>query len=215
MRRVVEPELMDRIDQVAAFNTGNKDLGIESFINFYENYINITKGKIVDLGCGTGDYLVALSKKYPALTIVGYDGSPNMVRQAEQNTQGFDISVMCKQFGDIVDTADCVVSVNTLHHLHDPTIFWKTVKSISNNVLVMDLTRPKSAEIARSVVNTITGSDSEIFKTDFYNSLLAAFSADELIEQVEHTGYTVEFQGDPEFLQIVFVYNKELNNEDL
>ena len=79
----------------------------------------------------------------------------------------------------------------------------------------MDLTRPKSAEIARSVVNTITGSDSEIFKTDFYNSLLAAFSADELIEQVKHTGYTVEFQGDPEFLQIVFVYNKELNNEDL
>ena len=64
MRRVVEPELMDRIDQVAAFNTGNKDLGIESFINFYENYINITKGKIVDLGCGTGDYLVALSCSY-------------------------------------------------------------------------------------------------------------------------------------------------------
>jgi len=207
MRRIVEPELMDRVDQVAAYNTGDKHLGIEAFINFYENNINLTKGKIVDLGCGTGDYLVALAKKYPDLTIVGYDGSPNMIQQAKQNVKGFDISVACKQFDHIVDSADCVISVNTLHHLHDPAIFWKAVESISANVLVMDITRPKSANIARKVVNNIIGSDSEIFKTDFYNSLLAAFSTDELREQIKDTGYSIKFQGDPEFLQTAFIYN--------
>jgi cyclopropane fatty-acyl-phospholipid synthase-like methyltransferase len=207
MRRLIEPELMDCVDQVAAYNTGSKHLGIEAFINFYENHINLTKGKIVDLGCGTGDYLVALAKKYPDLTIVGYDGSPNMIQQAEQNVKGFDISVICKQFGDIVESADCVISVNTLHHLHDPAIFWKAVESISTNVLVMDIIRPKSAKLAKSIVDTIIGSDSEIFKTDFYNSLLAAFSTDELVEQIKNTGYSIKFQGDTDFSRLAFIYN--------
>ena len=206
MWRRTEPELMDQVDQVAAFNSGNKQLGITGFLNFYKKHMNLTKGKIVDLGCGTGDYLVALAKQYPALTIVGYDGSANMIQQAEQNIKGFDIVVACKQFGDIDDTADCVMSVHTLHHLHDPTIFWKNIHSISNKVLVMDLVRPKNPDIARAIVESINGNESEIYKTDFYNSLLAAFSTYEISKQIKPFGYSVEFIGDPDFLQSALIW---------
>jgi 2-polyprenyl-3-methyl-5-hydroxy-6-metoxy-1,4-benzoquinol methylase len=208
MERCVETELMTGVDQVWAYNASDKQPRVAEFLSLYQEKINISQGKIIDLGCGTGDYLVGLARKYPGLTIVGYDGSDRMVQQAQKNTQGLDISIICKQFDAIVDRADCVISVNTLHHLHDPMIFWQAVESISTRVLVTDLVRPANTHLARTAVETIVGGDSEVFKTDFYNSLLAAFSAEEILQQVLGTGYTVEFRGNPKFLQTALIYTQ-------
>jgi SAM-dependent methyltransferase len=206
MQRIVEPELMDDVAQVEAYNAGNKQFGIDGFLHYYEKNINITNGKIVDLGCGTADYLVALAKKYPDLTIVGYDGSLNMVKQAQENVQGYNITVICKQFSDIVDTADCAISINTLHHLHDPSVMWRAIRSISNNVLVMDIIRPQSIAVADAIVNMINGQDPEIFKRDFYNSLLAAFSLEELQDQIKDTNYNIQADGNPEYFQVALIH---------
>jgi len=205
MQRIIEPELMDDVDQVAAYNAGNKEFGIEGFLNYYEKNINITEGKIVDLGCGTADYLVALAKKYPKLVIVGYDGSPNMIKQAEKNIQGYNITVICKQFADIEDTADCAISINTLHHLHDPAVLWDAIRSISDKILVMDIIRPQSIEVADAIVEMINGQDPEIFKRDFYNSLLAAFSIEELKEQIKDNNYNMQFDGNPDYFQVALI----------
>jgi hypothetical protein len=92
-----------------------------------------------------------------------------------------------KQFKDIDATADCVISTNTLHHLHDPIVFWECVKRAAPQVFVMDLVRPKSTAIARHIVDTLAKDESNEFKFDYYNSLIAAFSIDELTEQITQT----------------------------
>jgi SAM-dependent methyltransferase len=208
MQRHLEPELMDSLEQALAFYTANRDYGIRGFLELYSKHINIQDGKIVDIGCGTGEYLLALENKYPNLVITGFDGSEPMIKIANGLIELHKSSVRIKhcQFKDINTSADCVISTNTLHHLHDPSIFWDCVKRVSHRVFVMDLVRPKSPAIARSIVDTLAADESDEFKFDYYNSLLAAFSPEELTEQIKDTNLNLVIEGNPDFLQVAIIH---------
>ena len=52
----------------------------------------------------------------------------------------------------------------------------------------MDLFRPRSEDAAKAIVESVSAHEPEIFKTDFYNSLLAAFSLDEVRSQFRELG---------------------------
>ncbi len=52
----------------------------------------------------------------------------------------------------------------------------------------MDLVRPDSEETAQAMVQDGAGSEDPILQRDFYNSLLAAFSLDEVREQLRDAG---------------------------
>ena len=51
-------------------------------------------------------------------------------------------------------------------------------------VLVMDLLRPDSPEAAQALVYQYAGNEDPILKRDFYNSLLAAFTEDDVAAQL-------------------------------
>ena len=51
-------------------------------------------------------------------------------------------------------------------------------------VYVMDLVRPDTVEAAEAMVKDGAGSEDPILQRDFYNSLLAAFTMDEVRAQV-------------------------------
>jgi len=51
-------------------------------------------------------------------------------------------------------------------------------------VLVMDLLRPESPEVAQAVVDQYAANEPAILRRDFYNSLLAAFTEDEVAAQL-------------------------------
>lgn len=208
MQRYLEPELMDNLEQALAFHKANRDYGIKGFLDLYKKYVNIQDGKIVDLGCGTGAYLLALENQYPNLIITGFDGSEPMIQIARGLVEFHSSSVRVRhrQFKDIDATADCVISTNTLHHLHDPTVFWDCVKRVGRRVFVMDLVRPKSTTMARSIVDTLAADESDEFKFDYYNSLLAAFSPEELAEQIKDTKLNLVIEGDPNFLQVAIIH---------
>jgi len=180
--------------QVSAFQAGTKDYSIKSFLEFYKTHINLSTGKIVDLGSGTGEYLISLSYLYPKLEIIGYDGSEEMIKLAKGNveTAASHVQIRHAEFKDIIDTADCVVSTNTLHHMHDPKIFWDTTRRISRQCLVMDLVRPESVEQAELIIQQYAEYEPQIFKDDFLNSLLAAFSEEELQEQLNGTNLSMK-----------------------
>ena len=208
MQRYLEPELMDNLEQALAFRKANRDYGIRGFLEFYEKYVGLTEGKIVDLGCGTGEYLLALENKYPSLVITGFDGSEPMIQIARGLVEFHSSSVRVRhrQFKQIDQTADCVISTNTLHHIHDPNIFWDCIKRVAPRVLVMDLVRPTSPATARLIVETLAKEETDEFKFDYYNSLLAAFSPDELAEQIKGTNLKLEVEGDPNFLQVAIIH---------
>jgi SAM-dependent methyltransferase len=82
------------------------------------------KPTIVDLGCGTGDLVVAISRRLRDARIVGLDSSPSMLLWANRHStadgrlrfMSGDAAVM--PFAD--ETVDMVVSTLSLHHWEDP-----------------------------------------------------------------------------------------------
>ena len=82
---------------------------------------------------------------------------------------------------------DAVLSKDLLHHLPDPQVLWNEVKRVGRPgaaVYVMDLVRPESPEAARAMVQDGAGSEDPILQRDFYNSLLAAFTLEEVRQQL-------------------------------
>jgi hypothetical protein len=55
-------------------------------------------------------------------------------------------------------------------------------------VYALDLSRPESAERAREIVETAARNEAPILRSDFFNSLLAAFTPDEIRVQLRAAG---------------------------
>ncbi|MEJ2662837.1 MAG: class I SAM-dependent methyltransferase, partial [Spirochaetia bacterium] len=87
---------------------------------------------------------------------------------------------------------DMIISKDLLHHLPDPKYFWQEVTRLSNDntiIYVMDLIRPRSKNAAKRIVENVSANEPEILKTDFYNSLLAAFTINVIKHQVKKTKF--------------------------
>ena len=99
-------------------------------------------------------------------------------------------------------TYDAVISNSLLHHLPDPSVLWLELRRLVRPgapVLVTDLTRPASSAAARAIVDTYAPDEPEILQEDFYVSLLAAFTPNEVSSQLAAAGLeylTVELISD-------------------
>jgi SAM-dependent methyltransferase len=74
-----------------------------------------------------------------------------------------------------------------LHHLPDPHALWSEVRRLARPggaVYVMDLVRPDSPLAAKEIVERVTPHESPVLKEDFYNSLCAAFTPEEVRNQL-------------------------------
>ena len=49
----------------------------------------------------------------------------------------------------------------------------------------MDLRRPESTTVAQHIVENVAANAADVLKIDFYNSLLAAFTPDEIRQQLQ------------------------------
>ncbi len=86
---------------------------------------------------------------------------------------------------------DSIISNSLLHHLHDPAVLWDALKShgrTGSHVLIMDLLRPATRRVAARLVTTYASAEHELLKQDFYNSLLAAYTAEEIKTQLKIAG---------------------------
>lgn len=213
MERCTELEVMDDVEQARWFNQASRKYSEDAFINWYKEYCGVTSGKIIDLGSGPGKYLIRMASEFPNTTYVGYDASEPMNIIANRNINDYKlldrIEVKTSLFDNITDTANCVVSSGTLHHSHDPISFWKNVKRIATgNVFVMDLVRPTSELIVNNIVELFVKENNNSFKNDFYNSLKAAFTEQEIKHQLQEVGLdlTVTIKGEPSSVQIALIH---------
>jgi hypothetical protein len=80
-----------------------------------------------------------------------------------------------------------VLSKDLLHHIPVPALLWGEIARLARPgavVYVMDLVRPPTREEARRIVDRVAAREDPILREDFFNSLCAAFTVDELGEQV-------------------------------
>jgi len=80
-------------------------------------------GRVLDVGCGRGDFSIELATRYPQLTEVwGCDFSPEALAIASASAKPFgnvffkEADILAMPFED--DSFDATLCINVLHHIH-------------------------------------------------------------------------------------------------
>jgi len=194
MNRILEPELMEDEAQVLAYAAADFEEENQGFLDRFREYFpEFSEGHILDLGCGPGDIPVRFARALPSCRITGVDASEPMIGLAgvavKQAGLADRITFRCERFQGVslIEPVDAVVSNSLLHHVPNPLQFWYRLRQMVKPgapVLVMDLLRPDSPEEAQAIVDRNAAKEPEILRRDFYNSLLAAFTEDEVAAQL-------------------------------
>ena len=200
MQRILEPELMDDPVQAAAYASADFSDPHGLFINKFREVFpgsSIT-GHVLDLGCGPADISVRFAEAYPACHIYGVDGARAMLTEGQAAIKRRGLEQRIKLIYGVIPDLELpqiiyqiIMSNSLLHHLHDPLVLWKYIKKISScdtQIFIMDLIRPYTCHDADKLVNTYCGTEAEILRRDFYNSLCAAFCPTEVEQQLGETG---------------------------
>lgn len=200
MDRILEPELMDDPLQAEAYARADFAEENQGFVDRFRDYFpDFSEGFVLDLGCGPADIPIRFAKLYPACQVVGIDASVPMIRLGEQAVKQAGladrITLRCERI-DAVPGArivDAALSNSLLHHLPNPLQFWHKLRLLvkpGSPVLVMDLLRPESPEAAQAIVDQYAAGEPDILRRDFYHSLLAAFTEDEVTTQLARMNLT-------------------------
>jgi trans-aconitate methyltransferase len=198
MERQLEPELMEDADQVKAYAEADFEIPHNQFIERLKDFVDQPhfSGTALDLGCGPGDISIRFARAFPFSNVDAVDGSkamidyantlPDAVRQRISFIHGRLPFVTLPQ-----TNYEIIFSNSLLHHLPDPYILWQSIKTYAKpgtHIAVMDLLRPDSIEEAQTMVDTYAADEPEILRCDFYYSLLAAFTLEEIGSQLMEAG---------------------------
>jgi ubiquinone/menaquinone biosynthesis C-methylase UbiE len=201
MHRTLEPELMEDEAQVKAYAEADFEIPHNQFVERLKTVINNSGfgGLALDLGCGPGDISRRFIEAYPTSQVYAVDGSEAMIRRGQLiippellNRIHFILGRLPTVILPPADY-DIVFSNSLLHHLPEPLALWNVIKRYAKAgslVVVMDLLRPYSPEIAQFMVDTYAMNEPVILQQDFYHSLLAAFTLEEIKLQLRHADLT-------------------------
>ncbi len=201
MERILEPELMDDLEQARAYAGADFEEPNRLFVELFRSRFPDWEGRgaILDLGCGPGDIVFRLARTYLSCDVTGLDGSAAMLEFARRSLAESGLEDRVRFVRGLLPGAQlprpsyqAITSNSLLHHLHDPDVLWRGVREFAEPgapVLVMDLMRPPSRERATEIVETYAGEEPPILKADFYNSLLAAFEPGEIVAQLAQAGF--------------------------
>lgn len=195
MKRVLEPELMIDEQQVKAYAEADFETPHQDFIQRLSAWVNEPQfsGTALDLGCGPGDISYRFAKAFPLSKLHAVDGSEPMLNIALAALSSELEERLCFILGRLPDVIlpqsgyEIIFSNSLLHHLPDPQTLWQTVKNYARpgtRIIIMDLLRPANLAVAQNMVQDYTMNEPKILQRDFYHSLLAAFSLEEISTQL-------------------------------
>ncbi|MBI5740745.1 MAG: class I SAM-dependent methyltransferase [Nitrospirae bacterium] len=195
MKRIPEPDLMDDAEQAEAYAAADFSEPHDAFVSrFRERFPDFSRGDILDLGCGTADVIIRFARAFPEVIITGIDGADAMlgIGIREVNQKGLARRIRLRNCRlphvDLSQKYDAIISNSLLHHLCDPGILWKTIKQLAipgAPIFIMDLLRPDTVESAEGLLQRYAADASPVLQKDFFNSLLAAYSVGEIMEQIK------------------------------
>lgn len=202
MDRTPETEVMDDDEQCLAYARADFAEVNQSFVDrFLNTFRDRPIHTLIDLGCGPADIPIRLCRALPELRVTAIDASAPMLELGRQaasrcglanrlllNTSALPLPAPERGF-------DAVVSNSLLHHLPDAAMLWSEVRRQALSaedggtaVYVMDLLRPTDRGEAQSIVDTYAPDEPDVLRTDFFNSLLAAYRPDEIRNQLDAAG---------------------------
>jgi len=201
MQRSVEPELMDEAGQVQAYAQADFATSDAAMVERLAQLCGDDPGPaLLDLGCGPGNISFFLACRWPAATVLGLDGAPRMLAVARQRLAAepdfsdrlcFEEALLpLADPGPLATSFSTVVSNSLLHHLHDPAVLWQAVAQLAAPgafVYLQDLRRPANPEAVESLVMSHMEGAPEVLRQDYRASLHAAFTVEEVRQQLERS----------------------------
>lgn len=205
MNRTPEPELMETMEQAEAYDQADFSEAHGKRVDlFRERYGRELIGAVLDIGCGSGDILERFAKKFPKASFIGVDGSEPMLELSRRRMAKAGLSKRMSFLRAFIPSDEVpkqdysvIMSHSLLHHLHEPSVLWNTVKQLAGKntfFFVADLRRPPSEAEAARIVDEISANEPEVLKQDFYNSLCAAFTAEEIRAQLKQAGLELKVE---------------------
>lgn len=206
--RVPEPDLvMESVAQAKSFSQAGDAGGVLAFLYLY-NSLQITSvlqpgDRVLDLACGPAHQLVQIAAFNPNVHFVGIDASPAMLECAQNTIWRANIGNVDLLYGDMTGlvgvksgSMDCVISTMSLHHLPDQMALCATLREVrrvlkpQGRFYLVDFGRLKLLRTQRFFADDLQ--QSAQFTEDYFNSLRAAFSVEELSAAVAQLGPDVQ-----------------------
>ena len=196
MLRIPEPELMNDDAQARAYAEADFEAPHSYFIElFQQTFSNLSiSGSVLDLGCGPADISLRFARAYPDCEIHAVDAAKAMLAYAEKAIQQAELAERILLVPGYLpqvqlprEQYDVVISNSLLHHLADPMSLWQVVQQYAipgAPVFIMDLMRPTSKAAAQVLMEEYAAGEPAVLQHDFYHSLLAAYSPQEVEQQL-------------------------------
>lgn len=193
MARIPETEVMNDPTSVDEYTQMTQDGGLTNalIIKLIPTTENLN---IADIGCGPCGYYNQLVDTYPNSVFTGYEASALMLEKANLVVDKTKVTLVNSFIPDAAlpaNTYDIVLSSLFLHQLPEPAPCWNTIKQIGKTgakFYVFDLLRVEDSDACWNIVNGMTPEAPEVFKTDFYNTLRASFTVEEIQQQLSDAG---------------------------
>jgi cyclopropane fatty-acyl-phospholipid synthase-like methyltransferase len=204
MERVTEPELMDEAEQARAYSEADfadsHQAVVAHFTERFPEFGALDGARVIDLACGPADVTTRLARAIPNATFLGVDGAAEMLTLGRERVArdglADRITLECYFMPNAslrrLGPFDAAVCTGALHHFHDPMALWSTIREVAGagtRVMIQDLTRPDSQADAHALVDRYAAGEPEILRRDYYQSLRAAFTLDEIRDQLHAVGF--------------------------
>jgi SAM-dependent methyltransferase len=213
MPRIPETEVMNDPASVDAYTEVTFGGGMANYL--MEKLISTTDNlNIADIGCGPCGYYDELLNIYPNSVFTGYEASALMLEKAALAVNPEKVTLVNSFIPDATlptNTYDIVLSSLFLHQLPDPAPCWDTIKQIGKTgakFYVFDLLRVEDSDACWAIVNGMTPNTPSVFKQDFYNTLRASFTVEEIEQQLLDAGLTATITTEEIYPNCSVVYVK-------
>ncbi len=207
MQRIPEPELMDDSEQARVYAEADFSASDLAMVRRLDELFG-AEGlgpRIVDLGCGPGTITFLVADHFPRAAVRGIDGAAAMLAIAEERRTAvprwrervrFQRLVLPMASGQdaaspLARSFSAVVSNSLLHHLHDPGVLWRSVRTLAAPgaaLYLRDLRRPPTPTELQALVELHAGAAHPLLRRDYTRSLHAAFTPEEVEEQLAQAG---------------------------
>lgn len=192
MIRIPEKELMTCEEQAHSYANADFFQSNSIFVNTLSQNININNStELLDVGCGDGEIPIRIYKETQC-SITAIDGSQAMLDQFIMKMKKNKIKNI-STYRKLIDhnlfpekSFNIVICNSVLHHVSDIELFWSTLFRLTKKkgtICLMDLIRPKSTKELETLLSRYGGND-PILLSDFKNSLKAAYTINEVTEQL-------------------------------
>ena len=199
MPRQPRREVMDEPRSAEAYATSDFSEVNQAFVDRLFELTGPAKAvRVIDLGTGPGDIPLRILRARPDWRIVALEASPPMLDYAKKSARSAGVTTGIHWFqadakgsGLPGRSFDVVFSNSILHHISETELVWEEVKRVGKRgalVFFRDLARPATPADAYGIVDTYGGVGTEVMRREYYDSLLAAYTVDEVRAQLDEAG---------------------------